>query len=174
MLGVGNDCCKPCPTPTDQTLPLPEQSLDFPYSEHTCVDCTKSGRSVDEYGDPIDDHGIMMPRVTLGWAQSLSGQLRSVPGVDPLTGAFGPAGAPNGGDGNIVKLNKLLSTECNVWTNEPHSRDPEKCFIVDGVADAQPGALGTVVELNIFRYVNHWNAIRAAIVLWRQNIQSSD
>ena len=145
----GTECCKPCPIPTDQTAPLPAH---YPYDKHMCVDCMTIGSTVNEYGEPVGDHGIMVPRVLEGWDQSASGKLRSVLGFEPLLGAIGPSGVGNGGQGNVVELNQQLSSKCKTWTTAPHGRDPAVCFVVEPEApNPQPGQLGTVVEINIFR-----------------------
>eukprot|EP01048_Picozoa_sp_COSAG05_P009695 COSAG05_NODE_809_length_7187_cov_20.173109_3_plen_1294_part_00 len=145
----GNDCCKLCPEPTDQSAPLP---ADYPYDQHMCVDCTKIGNTVNEFGEPTGDHGIMIPRIVVGWDQSSTGKTRSLPGVDPMLGALGPSGAGNGGKGDIVELNRKLSSQCQ-------DRDPDACFVVEPeTSNPVPGQLGTVVELNIFRCPFQTNA----------------
>ena len=62
------DCCRPCPTPTDMAATLTE-----------CVDCTAVGNDTDLYGDPVGDHGVMTPRVLVGFSQSATGKNRSNP-----------------------------------------------------------------------------------------------
>ena len=155
----GTECCRSCPEPEDQSRELP---ADYPYETDQCVDCSSIGSSVDAYGNPTGDHGIMTPRVLVGWSMTESGTLRAEPGVDPLVGAFGPQGPGNGGEGGIVQLNMQLSQRCREWV--ANGRDADECAVLDNLPlENSPGQQGTVVEMNIFRCPYQDNAETGAV-----------
>eukprot|EP01047_Picozoa_sp_COSAG01_P014851 COSAG01_NODE_733_length_13988_cov_1136.208150_2_plen_121_part_00 len=66
-------CCQKCPVPSDSKGP-----------DDQCVDCSDIGSSVNEYGQPTGDHGIMKPRIMAGFEESLTGKLSSLPDPSPV------------------------------------------------------------------------------------------
>jgi hypothetical protein len=71
------ECCKQCPTPSDSAS-----------ADDQCVDCTDIGSSVNEYGYPVGDHGIMKPRILAGFEESLTGIVSSMPDPTPVSEPF--------------------------------------------------------------------------------------